>query len=401
MANMLRCINLRNIFLMENSNRRFAMNIRSKRSLLFLCSLFALSSVGLNSMEAEVSVVQEGLQQAQEIAQSDLPRSFVGRLTGALGSGVANLGKAVCWGIGLAGKGSFHAARFMARPDMLKVEAGLAGIGAIYGASKAVVNRVRLYEKLDQCGISKVPTGWSWLLWALSKKNSEAVTPKTGKIKIYNWRLKELSFGERKSAFPTAGKIRKYQGPQKIDQRTGRVLSQDAVDEWYHKHILSELYRDSGLIDIQSKAPASDPRKRMLDTIAAGLAELRAKLNELAGTACFPSRKHDRFGIEKIINDCCKEYVYRMPDRPDNEADIERAASDMRAVFEMNELSFEEEQALDNLIKYAIETKLVHWLTLRPNFGLAATMYWDVLKRIKRLEALQGIADKYHGLQIR
>lgn len=369
------------------------------KGLLILFSFATMASAMQDSSMA-ADVLQEGVQQTQTLMQSNVPQRVSGwrQFGRALSYCSAQLGRAAFSATNLAAVGSWYTARFLARPDMLKVEAAMAGVGATYGLAKSVLNRARLYEKADKHGLYKMPSSWGWFLWAVSKNNNGNHEASSGKIKIYNWRLKALTFGEQRTVFPTPSTI-KYPGGRIPRQQ---LTHQEKADlRQFRNSIAEELLLDSGILYVQgNQTAASDPRNRILNIIDAGLRELTIILDELKTYACFPSKRYDRIGIEKIINDCCLKYVQDLPAGQDDGISDEQKAADMRKVFNFNELSYEQEQSLDRLVKNAIKTKLVHWMTLRLNFGLAATIYWEALKRLKRLEALRGIVDEYYGRRI-
>jgi len=342
-----------------------------------------------------------GMESGSSILRKNMPgKSFFQTVGSFLGRSVAGLGKLTFRGLYHGGhfaiKSSSGFTKTMVRNP--KIVAGAAVLSSIYGASKSLVNRARLYENMESTGICKMPGLWSWFAWALPKSKSIKKS-NTDKIKIYNWRLREVGFAVNKKAYPTARSIISTDEIDQVFQSVNKVdVARAERDKgFYQQSLMKQLYEDSGFI-VKVGTVSSNPRKQMLDTIDAGLNEMRSKLTELSSYTCFPSKEYDKLGIEKIINDCCKEYVLQMPHCPDNDVDVLCAAADMRKAFDTNQLSCDQEQELDELVKRSIKTRWVHWATFRPNFGLAATMYWEVLKRIKRLQALQGIANKYYGL---
>jgi len=59
--------------------------------------------------------------------------------------------------------------------------------------------------------------------------------------------------------------------------------------------------------------------------------------------------------------------------------------------FYNNELNPGQENTLNNEMRNSLKTTLKHWLFLRPNFGKAASIYWEIIKRIQRLQAINFV----------
>lgn len=159
-------------------------------------------------------------------------------------------------------------------------------------------------------------------------------------IKVYNWGMEE---------YPTAGVIKNRRNEFKRDLEVA----------WVHLAI----QHDSSLAW----------HKNVINTVDREISKLEGYLKTLKSFVFCPSRMYDFIGIDKIFKKSCA-----------------RCSIDPEK-FHINELTVEQEVELDNAMKIALKTTVRHWICFCPNFGKASSLYWEILKRIKRLEAIKGV----------
>ncbi len=169
-------------------------------------------------------------------------------------------------------------------------------------------------------------------------------TDKTGIVKkpmkVYNWGMEE---------YPTACGIKNRRNEFRRDFEVA----------WVHLAI----QHDSSLAW----------HKNVINTVDREISELGSYLKILRTFVFCPSRAYDLIGIDKIFKKSCT-----------------RCAIDSKK-FHINELTVEQETELDNAMKATLKTTVRHWICLCPNFGKASSLYWEILKRIKRLESIKGV----------
>jgi len=240
------------------------------------------------------------------------------------------------------GLGIKTAAALVSRPDMLKMEVLVAGIGAMYGLGSTVWNRL-------------------WLHWVDHNLFHDG---RTGiiydPIKIYKWGMEN---------YPTAGTIK-----QNRDQ-----FRRDFEDAWNY-------------LAVQNDTSVSWNRNAV-NSINREIADLQRYLRKLEGMVFYPSRACDQVGIDKIFQRSCDRYrieVHRARHNQLLRAEEEQL-NNLEYRFHRNLLNPAEELQLDNIMHEALKTTAVHWLCFMPNFGKASQLYWTILKRVKRLEAMRDV----------
>jgi len=346
-----------------------------KKGFLFLCCFVSMTAA------------------MQEVGQGSLrSASCWSRLKGVgrgLSSCSASVCRAFCNSACLSGKCALNTARFLSRPDTLKIEAVFLGVGATVGLAKAVWNRALLYEKAGKLGLGKSPWYWNPVLWIIAKKSpfSGHARIKNRSNKIYKWRLRE---------YPTVSAI-KYPN--------GQITGDIAAIQHHREEVVRLLAEDWAMLDVQQIA-FLDFEQRVLGAIGREIEELERYLSSLESYVFFPCEAYDWIGIDSVLKNCCIYYVEaywqaaaQQPDRneqEDEQAAIAWEADELFKNFNDNTLSLDQERELDRLMKESLTTKLIHWTSLCPNFGKAATMYWEILKRVQRLKALRGILVHYY-----
>lgn len=194
-----------------------------------------------------------------------------------------------------------------------------------------------------------IPYGLGKTLWnryqiSLIENNFLDTDKKTGilkkPMKVYNWGMEE---------YPTASIIKNRRNEFKRDLEVA----------WVHLAV----QHDSSLAW----------HKNVINTVDYEIDELGNYLKQLRQFVFCPSRTYDLIGIDKIFKKSCA-----------------RCSIDPEK-FHLNELSIEQEIELDNAMKNTLKTTVRHLISFCPNFGKASSLYWEILKRIKRLEAIKGV----------
>jgi len=253
-----------------------------------------------------------------------------------------------------------QSADVLRHPDMIKLQAIGVVSGATYGLVKALWNRINLYAVQERLAIEEVPLFWEYVLGILGKAGYYEDGPRYlmhFDRTLSNWRMYE---------FPTALSIK---------QNAAGVVQRLRAD-WSN----IEVAHDAGVawnINVNNSIDIE------IDRLENELRRLRTYVKR-------PGLLPDFVSIYNSFDESCENsrHAASYINTP-----FGRHKKAVGEGFYNNELNLGQENTLNNEMRNTLKTTLKHWLFLRPNFGKAASIYWEIIKRIQRLQAIKLVVS--------